>query len=349
MIVFAAIAAVLAGCARTDAPTVVIARPAADILPAASSVIIAVGDLVCGAQTAGNLCVHNETAALTSQSSPAAVLVLGDNQYENGSYAGYTTYYDQSWGAFKSITHPVPGNHEYHTANASGYFDYFNGVGVQNGPAGQRGKGYYSTNLNGWHLVMLKPTAQTYLGGARPDHRRSSGCAQTSPPTRSACTLATWHIPRFSSGNHGSNTASTDLWKALYDFGADVVLVGHDHNYERFAPQTHLGQRDDAFGIREFVVGTGGEELKGPGTPAPNSELFDNTSMGVLRMTLHANGYGWRFVSIPDTRRQTRDRPHATAFRLVRRRRLPRRELHHHLSEYDCAEFLHGGRGSFHG
>ena len=300
MIVLAAMAAVLAGCANADAPTEVITRlPATEVLPAASPVIVAVGDLVCGAQTSGKLCVHNATAALTSQSSPAAVLVLGDNQYENGSYAEYMTYYDKSWGAFKSITHPVPGNHEYHTANASGYFDYFNGVGVQTGRAGTRGKGYYSTNLSGWHLVMLNANCATVTGGCAAGSPQEQWLRADLAANPAACTLAAWHIPRFSSGNHGSNAGSTALWKALYDFGADVVLVGHDHNYERFAPQTHLGQRDDAFGIREFVVGTGGEELKGPGTPAPNSELFDNTSMGVLRMTLHPNGYGWRFVSIP--------------------------------------------------
>jgi hypothetical protein len=297
-----AIAAVvtLAACVRSDAPT---GAPSsfsnADVSTATGTVVVAVGDIACGASTAGKLCVDEETAALTAQSNPAAVLVLGDNQYENGSHSEYLTYYDQSWGAFKSITYPAVGNHEYHTPNASGYFDYFNGVGVATGRAGDRGKGYYSTNIGGWHVVMLNNNCNSVPGGCGAGSPQEQWLRADLAANPSACTLAAWHLPRFSSGYHGSNANSQALWKALYDFGADVVLVGHDHNYERFAPQTHQGQRDDAYGIREFVVGTGGEELRPKGTSAPNSEVYDNTSMGVLRLTLQADSYAWRFVSIP--------------------------------------------------
>ncbi|MBC7895674.1 MAG: metallophosphoesterase [Cytophagaceae bacterium] len=295
--VFAAVT--LAACARPDAPTEVRSMlPSADASPAAGTVVVAVGDIVCGADTAGKLCVDEETAALTAQSNPTAVLALGDLQYEDGAYSDYMTYYDQSWGAFKSITYPVPGNHEYHTSGASGYFDYFNGVGVATGRAGTRGKGYYSTNIGGWHVVMLNNNCNG-VGGCGVGSPQEQWLRADLAANPAACTLAAWHIPRFSSGDHGSNPNSTALWQALYEFGADVVLVGHDHNYERFAPQTAQGNRDDAYGIREFVVGTGGEELKPESVPVPHSEVHDYTSMGVLRLTLHADSYAWRFVSIP--------------------------------------------------
>lgn len=300
VLLLASVAVILSGCGNTDAPTAVIPRlPVTDVLPASDPIIVAAGDIACGALTSGKLCVHAQTAALASQSNPTAVLVLGDNQYENGSYAEYTTYYAPTWGALKSITYPVIGNHEYHTSGASGYFDYFNGVGTQTGRAGTRGQGYYSTNIGTWHVVVLNDNCASVTGGCAAGSPQEQWLRADLAANPAACTLAALHIPRFSSGKHGSKIASTALWKALYDFGADVVLVGHDHNYERFAPQTHQGQRDDAFGIREFVVGTGGEELETKGVTAPNSELFDNTSMGVLRMTLSPNGYGWRFLAIP--------------------------------------------------
>jgi hypothetical protein len=226
----------------------------------------------------------------------AGVLPLGDNQYEDGTLAGYLGSYDSTWGLFKSITYPTPGNHEYNTAGAAGYFDYFNGTGVADGVAGSRSQGYYSYDIGTWHLVSLNSNCSS-----------AGGCTATSPQTQwlrsdlaahpAACTLAYWHHPRFSSGaTHGDNSSMQPIWQALYDGNADVVLSGHEHVYERFAPQTATGVADPVRGIREFVVGTGGRSHYGFATPEPNSELRNSDTFGILKLTLHAGSYDWAFV-----------------------------------------------------
>jgi hypothetical protein len=221
----------------------------------------------------------------------ARVLALGDLQYNSASLSNLRGSYDRSWGRFKSITSPAIGNHE---GGGSGYYDYFNGVKVNNGPAGPRGAGYYSFDVGAWHLIAL-----------------NSNCARVSCSTGSpqmqwlqadlaahlnTCTLAFWHHPRFSSGYDGDGTFMQDIWKTLYDAGADLVLVGHSHDYERLAPMNASGGLDRARGIREFVVGTGGAFPTGVGSPRPNSEVRQNNSFGVLKLTLGATSYDWRFV-----------------------------------------------------
>ena len=270
-----------------------------DVVSSADPVIVAVGDLVCGSGTpAGTPCKYAETAALVTSIAPSAALLLGDIQYESGSLSNFNTYYHPTWGAHKAITWPAPGNHEYQTSGASGYFDYFNGVGVQTGRAGPRGKGYYSFNLGAWHIVALNSNCGS-IGGCGAGSAQELWLRADLAANPASCTLAYWHHPRFSSGGHGNNSSMQAIWQALYDHGADLVLAGHDHDYERFGPQTAAGSADASRGIRSFVVGTGGKEVEGFGSVKANSELRSSNSMGVLKLTLHATSYDWQFVPIP--------------------------------------------------
>lgn len=230
------------------------------------------------------------TAKLLDALNPDAVLTLGDNAYDNGTLTEFNNYYQPTWGRHKTKTHPTPGNHEYHTSGASGYFDYFGTL------AAERGKGYYSYDLGGWHLIALNTnssctTVACAAGSAQEQWLRADLAAHPN-----SCTLAYWHHPRFSSGSHGSFQGAAALWQALYDANADVVLNGHDHSYERFAPQTPGGARDDARGIREFVVGTGGSSHYAITSGIANSEARNGDTYGVLKLTLGNGTYDWQFI-----------------------------------------------------
>ena len=275
-------------------------------IPSTDPVIAAVGDIACdptspsfnaGLGTAG-ACRQKYTADLVASMPAVGVLPLGDIQYENGAFSKFMSSYDLSWGRFKHITYPAIGNHEMGTSAGAGYYDYFNGVGVLDGPAGERGKGYYSYDIGAWHIVALNSncTAASSCRAGQPQETCLRADLAAHP---NACTLAYWHHPRFSSGQHGDTPLMQDIWKALYDSGADVVLTGHDHLYERFGPQTETGVADPARGIRSFVVGTGGRSHYGFGIPRPNSEVRNSDAFGVLKMTLHANSYDWEFVAEP--------------------------------------------------
>jgi hypothetical protein len=276
-------------------------------------VIAAAGDIACNSApaTIGTTCQQRLTASLLAAGpSLSGVLTLGDLQYECGDYSNLLKFYDPTWGQFRALTHPAIGNHEYLTAPGTsgcdpattvpgeGYFDYWNGVGVASGPAGDRTKGYYSYEVGSWHLIALNSNCS-----------QVGGCSATSPQATwlrsdlaahpSACTLAYWHHPRFSSGEHGDNTSVSALWDALYSAGADVVLNGHDHDYERFAPQTPAGVADPVSGIRQFVVGTGGRSHYAfPGAIHPTSDARNADTFGVLELTLRPQGYDWRFLPV---------------------------------------------------
>jgi chitodextrinase len=244
----------------------------------ADPVIAAAGDL-CGSPTD---CAP--TASLLGQIDPDRVLTLGDNAYEDGTTSEYTDYYDPNWGKYKSKTSPAPGNHDYHTSGGAGYFGYF---GAQ-APAP-----YYSFDLGSWHLVSLNGEVSHSAGSAQETWLKSDLAAHSGQ-----CVLAYWHEPRFSSGSeHGSDMSFDAVWRDLYAAGADIVLNGHEHDYERFAAQSPTGAADGK-GIREFVVGTGGAGLYPFGTPLPNSEVRNSDTFGVLRLTLHPTGYDWRFVPV---------------------------------------------------
>ena len=288
-----------AGCGVAQARVPAPSTPASPQGGGDSVVIAAAGDLVCGFDTPPNIpCYHMRTALVVKQLNPAALLLLGDVQYENGSSVDFESYYDPAFGEFKSITYPAPGNHEYFTPGASGYFDYFNGVGVDSGRAGSRKRGYYSFNLGAWHIVALNSNCRE-IGGCGARSPQATWLKADLAANRAKCTLAFTHSSRFSSGEHGNDDLLRDLWQILYDAGADVVLSGHDHTYERFKPQDASGRADDKRGLRAFVVGTGGKGLGRFMRERPNSEIRDNSSIGVLTMTLRAESYSWRFAPVP--------------------------------------------------
>ena len=267
-------------------------------VPPAPPVLAAVGDIACdpasarfngGAGTTNN-CREAHVADLVDKA-PAAdlVLTLGDTQYEDGSYAQFVKSFDRSWGHLKSRIRPAVGNHEYKTPHASGYFRYF-------GPAaGDPSKGYYSYDIGAWHVVVLNSNCS-----------KVGGCSANAPQGRwlradlaahpTACTLAYWHHPLFSSGSHGGRDSMSDAWRALHEAGAELVLAGHDHIYERFAPMDADGVRDEVRGIRQFVVGSGGKNHTDITAVQPNSEVRDASVYGLLKLTLRPDGYDWRFV-----------------------------------------------------
>jgi hypothetical protein len=271
----------------------------------ADPVIATAGDIACSSSSSNfnggagtsTKCRQRYTSDLLVNAGLSAVLPLGDEQYESGTLSGFNKSYALSWGRVKPITFPAAGNHEYKTSGAAGYFDYFNGVGVATGPAGNRTQGYYSFDVGSWHLIALNTS----------DHCQIIACGKGSPqetwlradlaahPT--SCTLAYWHHPRFNSGHDGNATFMQAIFQDLYDANADVVLGGHAHDYERFAPQNPKGQLDNTRGIRQFVVGTGGAFFTAFGTRAPNSQVRNNSTYGVLMLTLHPTSYDWRFVS----------------------------------------------------
>ena len=222
------------------------------------------------------------------------VATFGDNAYQRGSAADFAQCYEPSWGQFKARTFPSPGNHDYDTAGASGYFDYFGTA------AGDPGKGYYSYELGSWHVISLNSNCSAVVGGCAPGFPQEQWLKVDLAAHSNACTLAYWHHPRFSSGVNGDNSIVGPFWDDLYQGGAELVLNGHDHDYERFAPLNPSGQPEPTQGIREFVVGTGGAELREFNRIHPTSEVQLAGMNGVLQMTLHPDSYDWQFVTAPD-------------------------------------------------
>jgi hypothetical protein len=265
-------------------------------------VIGAAGDIACnplipefnGGLGVSYACRQKATSDLLVGAGLSAVLALGDDQYDNATLAEFKASYDPSWGRVKSITRPVPGNHEYQTTGAAGYFDYFNGQGATSGAAGSRGQGWYSFDVGTWHLIAVNSNCDS-VGGC------SSASAQykwlkadlAAHPNR--CTLAYWHHPRFNSGWNGNATNMSAIWSALYGAGVEIVLNGHSHGYERFAPQDANGAAN-ANGVREFVVGSGGEDHHSLIQLQRNSQVRDYSTFGVLRLTLKAGSFTWRFM-----------------------------------------------------
>jgi hypothetical protein len=244
-----------------------------------------------------------QTSDLLMKMDLSAVMPLGDEQYEDGAYDKFLGSFDPTWGRLKAQMRPVVGNHEYRTANAQGYFDYFDGVGAQDGPAGPRDKGYYSYDVGTWHVVALNSECSDTSSSSTPYR---SDCDAGSPQEQwlradlaahpAQCTLALWHHPLLSSGIESSNGAVRPLFQALQDYGVDVLLTGHDHGYERFAPMDADVTRDGEHGVRQFVVGTGGKNHESTRSRQPNSEVRSDTTFGVLKLTLHPGSYAWQFV-----------------------------------------------------
>jgi hypothetical protein len=264
--------------------------PSAD---AADPVVMAAGDIACdpadpnynGGLGTASFCRMRAVSDLLVAGAPTAVLPLGDNQYEDGALAKYQQSYDPSWGRVKAISRPIPGDGDYGVSGAAGYFDYFGAA------AGTRGKGYYSYDVGAWHVIALNSACQK-VGGCGPGSPQEQWLRADLAAHPADCTLAYFHKPRFSSGT--DFTTVDTFWRDLYAAGAEIVLSGDRHIYERFAPQNPDGAADPN-GIREFIVGTGGKNLGSIGTIQANSQVRAKT-FGVLKLTLHAGSYDWNFV-----------------------------------------------------
>lgn len=270
---------------QSSAPTELVQPP----VRASAAVTSATGDAVLAA--AGNIAHCSRSGdtqtALLLDGIPGTVAALGDNANSTGSATEYTNCYDPTWGRHKARTRPAPGNIDYATADASGYFGYFGAA------AGEVGKGYYSYDLGAWHVVVLNSNIDITAGSPQlqwlTDDLAASGAS---------CKLAYWHHPRFFSYSGSPNAAIKPIWDVLYAAGVDVVLNAHMRNYERFAPQNPSGGLDTERGIRQFVVGTGGNDLSSFGTVRPNSEVRIASTYGVLKLTLGSGGYAWEFLPV---------------------------------------------------
>ena len=231
-----------------------------------------------------------EATAKLLEKIPGTVMAVGDLAYPDGSAANFDCY-EKTWGRVKSRTRPAPGNHEFHQAGATCYFQYFGAA------AGDSSKGYYSYKLGSWHIVVLNSECDQ-VGGCGAGSDQEKWLREDLKAHPAACTLAYFHKPLFSSGGkHGDDLTVKPLWDALYRAGADVVVSGHDHDYERFAPQTPEAKPDPARGIREFVVGTGGKNHRPFERAHGNSEVRNADTFGVLKLMLGEGKYHWEFVA----------------------------------------------------
>ena len=259
--------------------------------------IAAAGDIACPSSSPGSTsCRQQDTADLINSLNPTAVLMLGDAQYDTSTAANLAAYYNPTWGQFLAKTWATAGgSHDFY-----GSGDWYSYFGRRAGPAPYAN---YSFDLGQWHIISMN----SYCADAA--HPTGGSCAAGSPGYNwlqndltthgNQCTLVFWHEPRWSSGTtHGSDTGLADYFQLLYNHGVELLLTGHEHMYERFAPQNGSGGLDQAIGVRELVVGTGGRSVYGAGTPIANSEVLNNSTFGALKLTLHANSYDWQFVPI---------------------------------------------------
>lgn len=243
------------------------------------AVLVGAGDIaVCGS-------TGTEETARLLDSLPGTVFTTGDNAYPSGTAQQFRDCYGPTWGRHKARTRPSPGNHDYESAGGAPYFDYF-------GPnAGPHGLGYYRYSLGGWQIYSLNSNIPMDASSPQIQWLRQELAANPS-----TCTLAYWHHPLFSSGPKGDHHGGHDVWRLLYEHDVDIVLAGHDHLYERFAPQDPNGHRDPDRGIRQFIAGTGGAPLDSPIRVHPNSEVRWS-AYGVLHLVLRPDGYTWTFLT----------------------------------------------------
>ena len=261
-------------------------KPAAQAAASAGDpVLVGAGDIVDCADLTGA-----EATAKLLDKIPGTVFTVGDNVYPDGTAQQFRECYGPTWGRHKSRTRPSTGNHDFHSGGASPYFDYFGAA------AGDPKTGAYSYDLGAWHIIVLNSECLP-AGGCGPGSQQEKWLKQDLQAHPAVCTLAYWHKPLFSSGgSHGNDSATHAFWLDLYAAHAALVLGGHDHDYERFAPQDPSGKADPEHGIREFVVGTGGKSHRPFIIPVPNSEVRDADTYGVLKLTLHATSYDWEFI-----------------------------------------------------
>lgn len=255
---------------------------------ATDPVLLAAGD-IADCNSSGD-----EATASLLDGQAGSIVTTGDNVYESGTDTEFANCYGPTWGRHKARTSPAVGDHEYVTAGAAGYYRYFGTA------AGDPAKGYYSYDLGTWHIVVLNANCGE-IGGCQAGSPQEQWLRADLSAHPNACTLSSFASPLFSSGSHvGDNLEVLALWQALYDYRADVVLTGDDHDYERFAPQTPAGKLDLANGIGEFVLGTGGRSHYAfpVGVPAANSQARDDATFGILKLSLHPAGYDWSFLPV---------------------------------------------------
>ncbi len=249
------------------------------------AVLVGAGDIAeCGTTD------DSATAALVA-AIPGAVFAAGDTAYPAGSPQQFTDCYSPTWGAFQDRTLPAVGNHEYVTPGAVGYYDWFGSA------AGTPGQGWYATDVGTWRVLVLNAEC-SQIGGCGEGSPELAWLRSEVAAHPARCTVAIWHQPRWSSGLHGDDPTVAPFWDVLYAAGAELVLNGHDHDYERFAPQDPSGRFDPVRGVREFVVGTGGAQLRRLGLARPNQQAANDRTHGVLKLTLRPGGYDWVFVPV---------------------------------------------------
>jgi acid phosphatase type 7 len=262
--------------------------PTAATTPATTGgdpVLVGAGDIADCSDLSGA-----EATAEILDATPGVVFTVGDNAYPSGTAEQFRNCYGPTWGRHKYRTRPSVGNHEFHSGGATPYFDYFGAA------AGDPKTGVYSYDLGTWHVIALNSEC-TEVGGCGQGSPEERGLREELRTHPAACTLAYWHKPLFSSGGkHGNDPEMKAFWEDLYAANATVVINGHDHDYERFAPQDPDGKPDTARGIREFVVGTGGKNHRPFATPLPTSEVRNTDTFGVIKLTLHAHTYDWEFI-----------------------------------------------------
>jgi hypothetical protein len=264
-------------------------------------VLVAAGDIACDPESpffnGGNgtptACHMKQTAALVQSLKPEVVAVLGDAQYEAGTPPDFRASYDRTWGAFKSITRAVIGNHEYGHQDGTGFFGYFGALG------GTPRMSWYSYDVGAWHVIAFNDQCGEAFVTCAPRTTQERWLRADLAANASRCVLSYTHTPLYTSATTQVDPRARPLFQALLDAGVDVVLSGDSHHYERFAPQNLDGGADPGRGIRQFVVGTGGRDLRPFGAVRPNSEARNADTFGVLALTLHAGSYDWRFVPEP--------------------------------------------------
>jgi hypothetical protein len=253
--------------------------------PGPGFVLVGAGDIASCASDG------DEATAKLLDGLDGTVFTLGDNAYEHGTHDEFEQCYDPTWGRELARTRPTPGNHEYGTRDAAAYFRYF---GVA---AGEPGEGWYAYDAGSWRVYVLNSNCAE-VGGCDTGSAQERWLRDDLAAIPRACVLAMWHHPLFSSGEHGNNPITRPLWQDLYDAGADLILNGHDHTYERFAPQTPTGRLDPERGIVEMVVGTGGRSHYPFPIIRDNSLVRDNTSWGLLQLVLFEGAWSFRFLPV---------------------------------------------------
>jgi len=264
------------------------------IPPAQDPILVGAGDIASCQDLSGA-----EATAKLLDSIPGVVFTAGDNAYERGTAEEFRNCYQPTWGRHKDRTRPAAGNHEFYSYIATPYFRYFGAN------AGDPGQGYYSYELGTWHIVVLNSECFE-VGGCQQGSREERWLRSDLDAHPSRCILAYWHKPLFSSGaKHGNDPEMKAFWTDLYKKKATVVVNGHDHDYERFAPQDPDGKPDPIRGIREFVAGTGGRNHRPFAAPHSTSEVRNADTFGVLKITLHPRAYEWEFI--PEAGKTFRD------------------------------------------